>query len=880
MVFIHLKILPLFIANSKQSYILSTHTMINFLKSKFIIVGMFIHFLSPIVSFAQNNVKYGLEFKSYTYTPENRTSLILTPEEYFSFNSGFSISFNLLVHTDIYSYGYIFRMIDEHENCFDLLLSKGNIVFVSSMADDTNYYQKINFNQWMHIKIDFDNKKEEVTIYIDNNANTWKFPQLKDFRKVYIAFGKNDHSKIHAIDVAATIVKDLKINDISGKPLYSWMLSRYTDGGVYDDIKHHYARCENPSWIIDENGYWKKQFDLVSDRNPYVTYNPDNHEIAIADTNFFYRYNVSTNDLKKKEINSGISFPMHANQLIYNELDSNYYAYNLLKEEDARELAMFDMQTGNWAATTPHQLLSDYWHHNRYFSAKHRKLLLFGGYGHHKYKKDAYVYDLDTKTWSKVLFKGDTISPRYLSGMGKIDDDHLLIFGGYGSESGNQESLPQFYYDAYIVNIETMEARRIWTLDAPEENFVVSNSVVVDTVNRCFYALCFPYEKSSSTLSLTKFYLDNPQYERMADEIPFSFTDRVSYADLFFDRELERLIAIKYSSEAKNSKANVSLFTLAYPPLKQSELFQIQKSKIGWPLLVSIVGIILVIAVSVFFFLHSKKRRKAVNTEATETQTDESNPILGINTIKQLRGQSINLFGGFQVINRNKEDVTSEFMPLFTQLFLLILLYTIKGGRGVAFTKMKDILWPDKTEESANNNRGYALSKIRQILEQVGEVKFSKQNSFWSVSFGDDIYCDYYECLILMQQLKGRGNQNLKDIQRLLSIVSVGELLPNMQTEWLDSFKADFASELIDLLLDIAQQEDSKISMSMKMEISNAIFVHDALNEDALRIKCSYLVKMGKNGVAKNVYKSFVKEYKEWFGTEYRFGFEEVFDLS
>lgn len=52
----------------------------------------------------------------------------------------------------------------------------------------------------------------------------------------------------------------------------------------------------------------------------------------------------------------------------------------------------------------------------------------------------------------------------------------------------------------------------------------------------------------------------------------------------------------------------------------------------------------------------------------------------------------------------------------------------------------------------------------------------------------------------------------------------------------------------------------------MKIEISNAISVHDALYEDALWIKYSCLVK---NGLAKNLYQSFVKKYKEWFSAEY-----------
>lgn len=850
------------------------HKIVNLFKSKYLIIGALICFFLPIVS-AQNGMKHGLRFKAYNYIPENRTSLVLTPENYFSFKAGLSISFDLLVHTDLYSYGYIFRMIDKNDNRFDLLLSKGKIVFLSSMSNDIRCQQEIKFNKWIHVKIDINNEKEELTICIDGKNNRWKTTQIKNFKKFYIAFGKNNHAKIHAIDVATVTIKDLKISDTLGKPIYYWRLSKYTKEGVYDENEHRYAKCENPSWIIDENGHWKKLLDLISGRNPYIAFNPHKHEIAIADTSFFYRYNIDTNHLDKKEINSGLSFPMYANQMIYNELDSNYYAYNILKEEDGRELAMFDIQIGKWAKTTSHHFFSDYWYHNRYYSIKYNKLYLFGGYGHHKYKGDAYVYDLNTKLWSKVLFKGDTISPRYLSGIGKIDDEHLLLFGGYGSESGNQESFPQFYYDAYIINIETMEAKKIWTLNTPDEHFVVSNSLVVDTANNCFYALCFPHEKSNSRLSLNKFYIDRPQYESMADQIPFKFTDRNSYADLFFDKKLEKLIAVKYSSEAKNSKANVSFFTLAYPPLKQSDLYQTDKREIGLPIL--IIVIVLVVGGIICSLIYIRSQRNVTNIDVTKKQFNEqSNPIWGISTVKQLRKQSIYLLGGFRVTNRDGNDVTGEFMPLFTQLFLLILLYTIKDGKGVPFTRMKDILWPDKTEESANNNRGYVLSKIRQILENVGKVKFYKQNSCWGIKLEEDIYCDYYECLILMQQLKNKENRNLQDIQRLLSIVSAGDLLPNLQTEWLDSFKADFANELIDLLLDIMCQKDFEMSLPMKIEISNAIFIHDALNEDALRIKCTCLVEMGKNGLARNIYNSFMKEFKEWFGAEYRLSFEQI----
>ncbi|MDR2920860.1 MAG: hypothetical protein LBV72_16045 [Tannerella sp.] len=52
--------------------------------------------------------------------------------------------------------------------------------------------------------------------------------------------------------------------------------------------------------------------------------------------------------------------------------------------------------------------------------------------------------------------------------------------------------------------------------------------------------------------------------------------------------------------------------------------------------------------------------------------------------------------------------------------------------------------------------------------------------------------------------------------------------------------------------------------------------MHDSLNEDALGIKCHYLVLMGKYGLAKKAYTVFVKEYKVLFNADFGHSFEEV----
>jgi two-component SAPR family response regulator len=127
-----------------------------------------------------------------------------------------------------------------------------------------------------------------------------------------------------------------------------------------------------------------------------------------------------------------------------------------------------------------------------------------------------------------------------------------------------------------------------------------------------------------------------------------------------------------------------------------------------------------------------------------------------------------------------------------------------------------------------------------------------------------------------MQQLEQKQNRRKEDIKKLIDLVSMGELLPDVQTEWIDSFKADFTGNLTDLLLDISQQKEANLTLQDTVNLADAILIHDVLNENALRLKCSALVKMGKNGLAKTVYNSFINEYSASFGTPFKLSFEQA----
>ena len=84
---------------------------------------------------------------------------------------------------------------------------------------------------------------------------------------------------------------------------------------------------------------------------------------------------------------------------------------------------------------------------------------------------------------------------------------------------------------------------------------------------------------------------------------------------------------------------------------------------------------------------------------------------------------AISLLGTFNVRDKEGNDITSNFTPRLKSLLVLLILYTEKNERGILTRKMTDMLWADKDEIAARNNRNVTLRKLRVLLEEVGDVE-------------------------------------------------------------------------------------------------------------------------------------------------------------
>ncbi|UVO99000.1 hypothetical protein NXV86_02870 [Bacteroides sp. BFG-257] len=280
-----------------------------------------------------------------------------------------------------------------------------------------------------------------------------------------------------------------------------------------------------------------------------------------------------------------------------------------------------------------------------------------------------------------------------------------------------------------------------------------------------------------------------------------------------------------------SGKADIDIYELNFPPIpvssfKQPDVVagnasQNNQSSI-W--LYIIAGILVITGMGVFYYRKKKaeiNRIKTATEDNKQTETNSFQPEAAndslTNDISEIKiempmhteattfhnydfsKECVCFFGGFRVIDKEGNDITSSFTPTLKSLLILLVLYTGRDPKGIIGHKLIQLLWYDKTDESAKNNRNVYMSKLRGLLEKVGDIKILNQNGFWSIQFEEGTICDYLEALHLYKE------NNSQNLEKLLELLLRGIMLPNMEIDWIDAFKNDFSNSTIDLFLQVTE---------------------------------------------------------------------------
>ncbi len=361
-------------------------------------------------------------------------------------------------------------------------------------------------------------------------------------------------------------------------------------------------------------------------------------------------------------------------------------------------------------------------------------------------------------------------------------------------------------------------------------------------------------------MQLTEFAVADGSRRVLADSIPYDFLDIAADAGLLFDPANRSYYAV-VSEKAAPDSYRATIYSIRCPVIDSGFEVAGDARRRRWPFVLPV----LLLGCGAAFFLWRKRRRS--------TPPPCPEPVAA--ALKR-HDPGIYLLGGFRVIDRNGQEITSNFTPIMRQLLVLLILFSDrqKGKRGISNAELKEALWSDKSEESFYNNRGVNIRKLRTCLAEVGAVEITSDCGYWYISEGGGMsMVDYFRYNRRLDAIDPKA-VSADDVRQLIGIAQHGTLLPDMHFDWADRFKADYTDKVIMLSARIRDNGDFVSLPEICIRLADVTLLFDSLDEDSIRAKCRALIQLKRHGIAENVFHVFCQEYKRLMGEDYRQSFD------
>jgi len=758
-------------------------------------------------------------------------------------------------------FGCVFRILTDKGENVDLMYTADlKDVRQPILVTGTEVHTLVNpirTDEWIHVSISLNPRDGQLELDYGGELMKVRDAGTKGAQSFRIAFGLCPFAGYVLSDVASVDLRDIRISR-GGKPLRHWALARHAGNSCYDELAGAPASVSNPVWIIDNYASFRPVFSHSFTSTPSVTFDDDATFYMSAPGEPIHVFHTDGRSPEEIQIKGGQNPANYPNQLFYVAGGHNWLtAYNL--DEDL--FSTFDFSTGRWDNDVVPTRDHYYWNNTNAWEPRIHALYSFGGYGHYHYRNELVVSYLEDKE-KNTRVTIDDITPRYAV-TSYIVDSLLYVFGGRGNPSGKQELSPKNYYDLYTINTRTFEVKKLWDLgSSPFGDFISGENFVYNWSNGDFYML-----SNLDGFTLLKLRPESPGIEKMSLPIPPKRNAQYTYVNIWHSYSKEKIYALILQSQV-DQRTDVDVYEINYPPVPVSEVLQEEKPQAAsrlprnfwWYMALALLFLVLV-GGNVYFLMKLRGRKSLSSHEADHPEEDGPR-------YYDFSRSSVNFFGGFHVTDRSGTDITAQFTPTLKSLLALLVLYTDRSG-GIASHKINSLLWSYKMDDTANNNRNVYMSKLRALLDEVGDIRIQNSNKLWSIEFGPGSQCDYLEAARLFKE--GTGEE---DVDRLLELFLKGPVLPNTEQDWIDDFKSSFSSSAIDFL--IRQLSRTDLSDRTLLKAADTILQHDFLSEDALKAKVRILVRQSKPGLAKTIYDNFCKEYRKSLGIDYGISFKEL----
>lgn len=799
----------------------------------------------------------GLVFASHETKQENRTSLHLTSESKIKFTEYFSLEFDFKLKRNRQCFGYIFRIILNESTNIDLLIHKPdnqNLSYFLSSGDliynKAGEVTKDITNEFKHVKIELCKKENKLKLRIDTVYTELDYP-LDKSNKADIFFGVSQHIKYTSYDTPPFILKDVVISLTPSKPKYHWSLGKHTkDDIVFDELNHKEAKVSNPEWLIDSHASWKLRKSLTNFSTIYPVFD-GNQTIYLITEKSAIAFNIPKNTSLTYNYPDSIDPTKFVQNFCWDPYSAKLFCYNFQKTSSY--ISYFNFEKSSWDREIINEERPTQWmQHSKIILPADSTFLRIFGYGYHKYNASMDLYSFANKNLKKIDLS-TKIEPRYLSSLG-FQDSILYIYGGVGNKSGEQTHGSYIFNDLFRIDLRDFSISKVWSEETSNKSIIAAGNIIInDSLNAL--GLMYNPVKYSNSLQLGKINLAKYELKLLADTLPYYFKDTDSQANLYFSKDHSELYAATvYKNE--NNKYEFNLYSISYPVINREDAIQKESKK--WFSYV-IVAVIIILLASLLFFWRILKRRQNSDCLSSEIATS----IIDGEECKLSTG--IYLLGGFNAIDKEGNDITKEFTPIMKRILALIILESKHSENGISNSRLKELFWSDKPEKSARNNRSVNIRKIRLLIEKIGKLDLV-YNSNWRIEYEEDIYCDYVEVIDLLKTMTPFKEESFLEISKK---ISRGSLLPDMQDDYFDIYKADYTDLILDTFTKIYDNKEVSTNLQLTILLADAILMLDMLNEFAIRIKCQALIKSGRSGSARSVFDRFINEYELMIGKEF-----------
>lgn len=349
---------------------------------------------------------------------------------------------------------------------------------------------------------------------------------------------------------------EIPLNESEGNIVHA------SDGTEVGDI-------ENPNWLINSSRVWDKLVSFCSSTPTGVAFDVENNCFFSYNSDTIRTYDVLSKELTAKPLSGPGRLPTKFGMNFYNPTSRKIIPYEIYYNNISAEI---DPVEGKWGNLRKVESDLVFHHHAHSLCKNGREAIIFGGYGDRMYFNSVLRFDPVNLVFDTLKITGDIIPPRFYAGMMMTNSgDSIYIYGGKGNLEGKQDLGVRYYYDLYVIDLNTGRSKKLWEQSGVSEDRVPARTLIPDADGKHFYAVAYAEYNPHSSLQLYKINIADGEEIAVGDTIPIISEEIATNVALYNSPSLDKIFCVVQEFE-KYGETTTRIYSISTPPLPLSDL--------------------------------------------------------------------------------------------------------------------------------------------------------------------------------------------------------------------------------------------------------------------------------------------------------------------